>query len=131
MGGVMKTPVLVVIAILTLANAVFAVDPPPDGGYPNFNTAEGDNALFSLTTGSNNTAIGSQALFSNTIGSYNTATGLDALLYNSTGEFNTAFGTNSLSLNNIGNFFGGSRSASSIWFSFGIVIHDTPCCNAA
>jgi hypothetical protein len=30
---------------------VQAVVPPPDGGYPNFNTAEGQNALFSLTTG--------------------------------------------------------------------------------
>ena len=34
-----------------------AVMPPPDGGYPNRNTAEGDNALFSLTTGSENFAI--------------------------------------------------------------------------
>ena len=28
-----------------------AVVPPPDGGYPNGNTAEGEDALFSLTTG--------------------------------------------------------------------------------
>jgi hypothetical protein len=28
-----------------------AVDPAPDGGYPNGNTAEGEDALFSLTTG--------------------------------------------------------------------------------
>ena len=41
-----------------------AVDPPPDGGYPNGNTAEGDGALQSLTTGPGNTAIGSEALFS-------------------------------------------------------------------
>ncbi len=27
------------------------VAPPPDGGYPNANTAEGEDALFSLTTG--------------------------------------------------------------------------------
>ena len=40
------------------AAAAFAVDPPPDGGYPNNNTAEGTDALFSLTTGANNTAIG-------------------------------------------------------------------------
>jgi hypothetical protein len=33
--------------------------PPPAGGYPNGNTAEGSNALFSLTTGLNNTAVGS------------------------------------------------------------------------
>ena len=29
--------------------------PPPDGGYPNQNTAEGDFALFSLTSGTDNT----------------------------------------------------------------------------
>ena len=28
-----------------------AVVPPPDGGYPGFNTAEGQNALFNLTSG--------------------------------------------------------------------------------
>jgi hypothetical protein len=37
---------------------VQAVVPPPDGGYPNFTTAEGQNALFSLTTGAANTAVG-------------------------------------------------------------------------
>ena len=35
----------------------------PDGGYPGANTAEGDNALFNLTTrGIANTAVGSNAL---------------------------------------------------------------------
>jgi hypothetical protein len=57
-----------------------AVDPPPDGGYPNNNTAEGDKALFNLTTGSDNAAIGFQALFNNTIGSFNTAIGSQAAL---------------------------------------------------
>ena len=40
------------------------------------NTANGSNALYSNTTGSNNTANGLQALYSNTTGSYNTANGL-------------------------------------------------------
>jgi hypothetical protein len=46
--------------------AAQAVVPAPDGGYPGFNTAEGTNALFSLTTGIWNTAIGGYALFSDT-----------------------------------------------------------------
>ena len=63
------------LAWLTLAPAARAVIPAPDGGYPNANTAEGTNALLSLTTGSNNTAIGFEALFSNTTGCHNTANG--------------------------------------------------------
>src|SRR6478672_4059023 len=62
-----------------------AVTPPPDGGYPNQNTAEGDNALFSLTGGGGaNTAIGFKALESNTSGGANTATGSQALQSNRT-----------------------------------------------
>ena len=48
--------------------AAMAVD-PPDGGYPNQNTAVDDDALFSLTTGADNTAMGLDALYSNTTGS--------------------------------------------------------------
>jgi len=36
-----------------------AVSPPPDGGYPGGNTAEGQGALLSLTDGAFNTAVGS------------------------------------------------------------------------
>ena len=50
-----------------------AVNPAPDGGYPGGNTAEGQNALFSLTTGGYNTAIGVDARLSNTAGESNTA----------------------------------------------------------
>ena len=74
------------------APTAFGVVPAPDGGYPGGNTAEGDIALFSLTTGANNTAIGQGALFSNTTGSNNTANGVDALGDNTTGSFNTANG---------------------------------------
>ena len=88
-----------ILVALTLGAFAFAsvptalgVVPAPDGGYPGGNTAEGDNALFSLTTGANNTAIGQGALFSNTTGSNNTANGVDALGDNTTGSFNTANG---------------------------------------
>ena len=55
-----------------------AVSPPPDGGYAADNTAEGTDALFSLTTGSENTATGFDALFSNTTGQNNNAIGVGA-----------------------------------------------------
>ena len=49
---------LVVVAFVALLSQVQAVVPPPDGGYPNVTTAEGDNALRALTTGVGNTAVG-------------------------------------------------------------------------
>src|SRR4029077_1601644 len=67
------------IAWFTLSPTAQAVSPPPDGGYSNDNTAEGTDALFSVTTGPDNTAIGFDALFSNTTGDSNTATGSQAL----------------------------------------------------
>ena len=59
----MKTRIPAILIVLPLiCLGLFpkaqAVIPPPDGGYPGFNTAEGQNALFSLTTGSANTAVG-------------------------------------------------------------------------
>src|ERR1044071_9142320 len=62
-----------VFAWLAPAPAARSVVPPPDGGYPNFNTAEGVNALFSLTTGSAHTAVGFFSLFFHTTRSFNTA----------------------------------------------------------
>jgi hypothetical protein len=72
------------IVALALACFVFlpsapAVSPPPDGGYPGGNTAEGENALFSLTSGVGNTGVGWYSLFANSIGSYNTALGAGSL----------------------------------------------------
>ncbi len=81
-----------------------AVSPPPDGGYANENTAEGDFALFFLTIGSNNTAIGNGALFRDTTGSYNTGAGASALESNITGSYNTATGYRSLFSSNTGTY---------------------------
>jgi len=86
-----------------------AVSPPPDGGYPGGNTAEGENALLNLGSGFYNAGIGLDSLLSITDGSFctgvgagtllvntaseNTATGAGALLSNTTGAGNTANGT--------------------------------------
>jgi hypothetical protein len=87
-----------VLACFALSPPAQAVVPPPDGGYLNFNTAEGQKALFSLTTGAANTAVGWFSLFSNATGEFNTAVGAGTLLFNTAGE-NTATGTGAL-LNN-------------------------------
>jgi hypothetical protein len=79
--------VLLVLGLFALSSTARAVSPPPDGGYPGNNTAEGDGALSSVqinaTTGFgiDNTAIGFDALFSNTTGSFNTASGSQALFW--------------------------------------------------
>jgi hypothetical protein len=39
------------LACFALVQNAQAVIPPPDGGYPNGNTAEGDSALSGLTDG--------------------------------------------------------------------------------
>jgi len=100
--GLLLTPLLLVcFALLPRAQAVV---PPPDGGYPNRNTAEGDFALFSDDTeaGTDNTAIGFTALYSNIFGSENTATGSGALYSNVGGIDNTATGIFALYSNTYG-----------------------------
>ena len=109
----LTTIALTCFALLPLAHAV---SPPPDGGYPGANTAEGNGALFSLTTGVWNTAIGSQALGSDTNGAVNTATGYRALFNTTTGVGNVAFGSRAL-LSNVGgsnNIALGTNSGSNI-----------------
>jgi Chaperone of endosialidase len=91
----------VLMCIAVLPSAV-AVSPAPDGGYPGFNTAEGDGALQSLTSGVSNTALGFDALFSNTTGNNNSATGIGALGSNTIGSDNTANGFGALLRNTSG-----------------------------
>jgi len=95
--------IIVSFVFIPLPTSV-AVNPPPDGGYLNGNTAEGDNALLNLTSGSQNTAVGAAALGSNTIGGQNTATGFDALVLNRDGNGNTATGFQALFSNTSASF---------------------------
>jgi hypothetical protein len=97
---------LILVSLLTgfaFFQPANAVVPPPDGGYPNFTTAEGSNALKNLTTGIGNTGIGWYSLFTNGSGSYNTGVGAAALLFNTTGEQNTATGVAALFNHSSGN----------------------------
>jgi len=112
--------VLFALGCFALSPMAQAVTPPPDGGYAGGNTAEGTNALLSLTTGTYNTAVGLYSLLSLTDGRFNTAIGAatllantadeitacgsGALLSNTTGEGNTANGAFALFSNTEGNF---------------------------
>jgi hypothetical protein len=89
-----------------------AVDTPDPGGKPVSNTADGQNALLSITTGIHNSAFGFDALLSNSISKFNTAVGSVALLADNgttagEGDQNTAVGTGAL----LSNTTGGSNTA--------------------
>ncbi len=78
-----------------------ALHPPPDGGYANGNTAEGDSALSGLTGGFYNSAFGFLSLLSNGSANFNTGVGAGALLLNTANE-NTAVGAGTLLTNGTG-----------------------------
>jgi len=88
-------------ACVALLPGARAVSPAPDGGYPGGNTAEGQSALLSLTTGTSNTAVGWFSLKSLTTGKFCTGVGAATLLLN-TADGNTATGTGALLSNTTG-----------------------------
>jgi BclA C-terminal domain len=110
--------VLACFTFSQMAHAEPDVNPPPDGGYPNFTTAEGHQALRHLTSGIGSSAFGWRSLFSVTTASYNTglgggtlalniaeantATGVASLILNTTGTRNTANGAAAMVFNNNG-----------------------------
>jgi len=114
----MKTsipPVLISFSIVCFAliqNAQ-ALNPPPDGGYPEGNTAEGQAALFSLTTGVANTAVGWLALNTLDTGKLNAAIGAGTLIGNTANQ-NTATGAGAL----FNNGTGGNNTANGVYALF-------------
>jgi hypothetical protein len=118
----MKITISSVLIVICLVCAgplakVEAVSPPPDGDYPGGNTAEGQEALFSLTTGIYNTALGWLSLESVTTGSLNTGVGAGTLVFN-TADGNTATGAGALLSNTSG--FGNTANG-----SFALASNDT------
>jgi hypothetical protein len=93
--------IAIVLGSFGLLPQMQAVVPPPDGCYPGFTTAEGCDALNSLTTGAGNTAIGWRSLFFNTDADFNTGVGGGALALNNA-DSNTAVGAAALLLNTSG-----------------------------
>jgi hypothetical protein len=133
--------ILPVLACFALLPKMQAVSPAPDGCYPNFTTAEGCNALNSLTMGIGDTGLGWRSLFSNSTGNFNTgvgvgalvlnnadsntAVGAAALLLNTTGSDNTAIGTDALVHNDSGSFniaIGDDTLSNNVSGSFNIVV---------
>ena len=98
----MKTITNITYSALTLfALACLALLPEAratcqDACLTNFNTAQGDDALASLTTGAASTAFGAEALFSATSAAGNTAVGNSSLYSDSTGGANVAVGSGAL-----------------------------------
>lgn len=92
---------IALIACVAASPKAQAVNPPPDGGYSGGNTAEGDSALSSLTSGTYNTGLGWFSLRSVTTNGRNTAVGAGTLLLNSAND-NTAIGAGALLSNSTG-----------------------------
>jgi hypothetical protein len=113
----------VLLTCFALSPRLQAVNPPPDGGYPGGNTAEGNQALFSLNGGLYNTANGTQTLYSNTTGNANTATGYRSL-FNATTAINST-GTGFEALYHMNN--GGNSTAT----GYQALYSDNGCCNTA
>jgi len=134
----MKTRALLILVATSLvciglSPKAKAISPPPDGGYPGGNTAEGQDALLGLTSGLYNTAVGLFSLRSNTTGNFNTAIGAGTLLFN-TGEQNTATGAAALLNNTTGTsntamgeaaLFGNTTGASNTAVGAGVLLTNT------
>jgi hypothetical protein len=108
-----------VVVLVLYSCPLFALQPPPSGGYPNDITALGDgalsndnpppddtgigyHALYSDYNGGENTAVGSEALQNDTEGGAEVAVGFQALLDNTSGNYNVAIGADAMVDNTTG-----------------------------
>jgi|SRR5215475_15028365 len=119
---------LIVFALgcIMLLPTAQAVSPPPEGAYPNFTTAVGQNALLNLTSGTGNSGLGALTLFTDSTGSFNTAVGAGALLFNNSG-LNTAVGAEAL----LSNTNGTANTATGLGTLFSNAIGDSNTANGA
>src|SRR5947199_2330432 len=90
--------ILVGVTCLAFLPMAQAVVPAPDGGYPGGNTAEGQAALLSRTTGISNTGVALYSLLRLTDANFCTGVGAGTLLAN-TADGNTAIGAGALLTN--------------------------------
>jgi len=118
--------IIFAVCCVALLPKVQAVSPPPDGGYPGGNTAEGDLALGSVTSGIYNTAVGIYSLLSVTTGNHCTGVGAGTLLSNTADE-NTATGAGAL----FSNSSGGSNTANGAFALFNNTTGGTNTANGA
>jgi hypothetical protein len=101
---IMLTAMLLTLGCLAFSPQTQGVNPPltPDPGpKPVSNTADGQNALLSISTGIHNTAVGFDSLLSNSDANFNTGVGSATLLLNN-GPENTAVGAGALLSNTTG-----------------------------
>ena len=96
------TTVLSALVCFGLMPGAKAVEPAaPDTALPGGNTADGQFALLSLTTGTFNSAFGFESLLILTDASFDTGIGAGALLVDNGGT-NTAVGAGALLTNSTG-----------------------------
>src|SRR4029453_16083464 len=86
---------LVCFGLMPAAKAIEPAAPAPNPPLAGGNTADGQNALLSLTTGTFNSAFGFDAVLLLSDGSFDTGIGAGALLLDTAGT-NTAVGAGAL-----------------------------------
>ncbi len=100
--NIILTTILFALGSFALPQGTQAVEPAaPDTALAGGNTADGQSALGSLTTGQFNSAFGFLSLLSNAGANFNTGVGAGALLSN-TADSNTAVGAGTLFSNTTG-----------------------------